>query len=113
LSPRLSDGCPAIRQPEDRPGGGTSSENSVLSLTNCTVSTNQANGATAQGGGIYALNSTVTVQNSTVNGNQANGTVLGQGGGIYRSGGVLTLLASIVNGNQATTAFDDIFPPLE
>ena len=35
-------------------GGGISSENSLLSLTNCTVNANQANGATALGGGIYA-----------------------------------------------------------
>ena len=40
-------------------GGGISCENSVLSLTDCTVNANQANGATALGGGIYALNSTV------------------------------------------------------
>jgi hypothetical protein len=63
-------------------GGGISCENSVLSLTNCTVKDNQANGATALGGGIYALNSTVDVRNSTVKGNKANGTVLGEGGGI-------------------------------
>ena len=58
-------------------------QNSLLSLTNCTVNANQANGANAYGGGIYALDSTVDVQNCTVNGNKANGTVLGEGGGIY------------------------------
>ena len=32
-------------------GGGIFSDNSILSLTNCTVNANQANGATALGGG--------------------------------------------------------------
>ena len=90
-------------------GGGIYSENSVLSLTNCTVNANQANGATALGGGIYALDSTVNLQSCTVTGNQANGTVLGEGGGIYSYGGVLTLVASTVKGNKATTGYDDIF----
>jgi fibronectin-binding autotransporter adhesin len=90
-------------------GGGIASQNSVLSLTNCTVNANQANGATALGGGIDALDSTVDVQSCTVNGNNANGTALGEGGGIYSSGGVLTLVASTVKVIKATTAFDDIF----
>ena len=41
-------------------GGGISSENSLLSLTSCTVNANQTNGATSFGGGIYALDSTVS-----------------------------------------------------
>jgi hypothetical protein len=90
-------------------GGSIDCENSVLSLTNCTVNANQANGANAYGGGIYALNSTVTLQSCTVNGNKVNGSVLGKGGGIYRFNSVLTLVASIVNGNKATASDDDIF----
>jgi hypothetical protein len=90
-------------------GGGIDCENSVLSLTNCTVNANQANGATARGGGIYALDSTVDVRNSTVTDNQANGSVLGEGGGIYSYNSVLTLLASNVKSNKATTGFDDLF----
>ena len=90
-------------------GGGIFGENSVLSLTNCTVNANQANGATALGGGCYALDSTVDVQNCTVRDNQANGTVLGEGGGFYIDGSVLTLVASTVKGNKATTGGDDIF----
>jgi hypothetical protein len=81
----------------------------VLSLTNCTVNANQANGLTALGGGIYALNSTVDVHNSVVNGNKANGSADGEGGGIYGYGSVLTLVASTVKGNKATTGFADIF----
>ena len=65
-------------------GGGIYCENSLLSLTNCTVNANQANGANAYGGGIYALDSTVALGNSTVNGNKANGSVVGEGGGIYQ-----------------------------
>ena len=93
----------------DRPGRRDLSENSLLSLTNCTVNANQANGATALGGGIYALDCTVDVQSCTVDGNQANGTVLGEGGGIYSAGSVLTLVASTAKGNKATTGGDDIF----
>ncbi len=81
----------------------------VLSLTNCTVNANHANGTNAYGGGIYALNSTVDVENSVVNGNKAKGTVQGEGGGIYGSNSTLILLATNVKGNKATTAFDDLF----
>ena len=81
----------------------------VLSLTNCTLNANQANGATALGGGIYALDSTVNLQSCTVTSNQANGTVLGEGGGIYSYRNVLTLVASTPTGNKATTGYADIF----
>jgi parallel beta-helix repeat protein len=91
-------------------GGGIDCENSVLSLTNCSVSVNQTYGATALGGGIYALNSTVDIEQCTVLGNRANGTVLGEGGGIFDPNSVLNLVGSTVTGNHATTAFDDIGP---
>ena len=93
-------------------GGGIYSENSLLSLTNCTVNANQANGVDAYGGGIYALDSTVDVENSTVNGNQANGTVDGEGGGIYAfDNTTFTLVDTKVKGNKATTAYtNDIGP---
>ena len=81
----------------------------VLSLTTCTVSANQATGATALGGGIYALDSTVNLQSCTVTANQADGTVLGEGGGIYSYGGVLKRAAGSVTGNKATTGGSDIF----
>jgi hypothetical protein len=91
-------------------GGGIDCENSTLSLTNCTVNANQANGTNAYGGGIYARNSPVTLQSCTVNGNKANGSVVGEGGGIYSfDNSVLTLLATKVKGGKATTAYDDIF----
>ena len=93
-------------------GGGIDCENSVLSLTGCTVNANQANGVDAKGGGIYALGSTVDVENSNVNGNQANGSVVGKGGGIYFSKGVsgsLKLVSTNVKGNKASTSDNDIF----
>ena len=92
-------------------GGGIDCENSVLSLTGCTVNTNQANDTNAYGGGISALDSTVDVENSNVNGNKANGFVVGEGGGIYySSNSVLTLVNTNVKGNKATTGGNDIFP---
>jgi hypothetical protein len=90
-------------------GGGIDCENSLITLTNCSVSVNQAYGATALGGGIYALNSTADIEQSTVLGNKANGTVLGEGGGIYSFNSILTLVNTLVKGNKATTAYDDIF----
>jgi hypothetical protein len=81
----------------------------VLTLTNCTVNANQANGTTAEGGGIYALTSTVDIKTSVVNGNKANGSALGRGGGIYSYSSTLTLTATNVKGNKATTTDDDIF----
>jgi type II secretory pathway pseudopilin PulG len=84
-------------------------ENSTLSLNNCNVNANQANGTNAYGGGIYALGGTVDVENSTVNGNQANGSVDGEGGGIYAFDTTLTLVKTNVKGNKATTGYDDIF----
>jgi parallel beta-helix repeat protein len=90
-------------------GGGISSENSHLSLTNCTDGYNQANGTTGLDGGIYALNSTVTVQNSTVTANKVTGTTLGQGGGIYGFNTVLAVLTSTVKGNKDTNGFADLF----
>jgi hypothetical protein len=83
--------------------------NPTITLTNCTVSANQANGTTAQGGGIYALYSSVAAGNCTVVGNRANGTAMGEGGGIYGYGSVLNLVAANVKGNKATSASNDIF----
>jgi CSLREA domain-containing protein len=91
-------------------GGGVDCENSTLSLSDCNVNANQANGVNAKGGGIYALDSTVNVANSTVNGNQANGSVDGEGGGIYAWDAALSLVSSNVKGNKASTNYNDLFP---
>jgi hypothetical protein len=90
-------------------GGGISSENSLLSLTDSTVNANQANGVMALGGGIYAIDSSVDIQSCTVRDNQANGTLLGEGGGIFSDASLLTLVASAVRGNKATTGGSEIF----
>ncbi|MEC4868037.1 MAG: right-handed parallel beta-helix repeat-containing protein, partial [Jaaginema sp. PMC 1078.18] len=66
--------------------------NGALTLTNSTVSGNQAAGS---GGGIFS-NGALTLTNSTVSGNQAAGS----GGGIF-SNGALTLTNSTVSGNSA------------
>ena len=90
--------------------GGIDCENSVLSLTGCTVNTNQANDTNAYGGGISALDSTVDATDCTINGNKANGTVVGEGGGIYAWDNTgLTLVNTNVKGNKATTAYNNIF----
>jgi hypothetical protein len=91
-------------------GGGIDCEHSNLSLTDCTVSANQANGTNAYGGGIYALSSTVDATNCTINGNTANGSVVGYGGGIYNLNTIPTLPGTNVNGNKATTGGNDVFP---
>jgi Right handed beta helix region len=90
-------------------GGGIDVEDGTLSLTNCTVKGNKANGATALGGGIYALNSTVDVEKSKIKDNEANGSALGQGGGVYSVGSTLILGSTKVKGNKASTSGDDIF----
>jgi hypothetical protein len=90
-------------------GGGIDCEHSILSLTGCTVSANQANGTNAYGGGVYALYSTVDATNCTINGNTANGTAVGEGGGIYAVKSTLNRVGTTVKGNQATTAYNDIF----
>jgi hypothetical protein len=90
-------------------GGGIDCENSVLSMTNCRVYFNQADGTDAYGGGIYALDSTVDLQLCQVLANQADGTVTGEGGGIYAFDTTLTLVKTKVNANKATTGYHDIF----
>ncbi len=90
-------------------GGGIDSENSTLSLSNDTINSNQANGATALGGGIYLLGGTADIEGGTIQSNQANGTVLGEGGGIFDDSCPLTLGSTTVKKNKASTKGDDIY----
>jgi predicted outer membrane repeat protein len=95
-------------------GGGISTIDGIVTITNSNINSNQVNSTgTALGGGIYALDSTLDVENSNVNGNQANGTVLGQGGGIYffstDVSKKLKLVFTNVKGNKASTSDPDIF----
>jgi hypothetical protein len=79
--------------------GGGIRNNSVLAITNSTIS-----GNTAQVGGGIANWGTAMVVGSTVSGNTATGggILTGGGGGIYNGGGgTLTLGNSTVSGNTA------------
>jgi hypothetical protein len=81
------------------PGGGGGVLNAgTLTISNCTVSDNQATFG-SRGGGIYNNGGNLTVSNSTLSGNSASGT--GGGGGIYSAGGTLTVSNSTLSGNGA------------
>ena len=62
----------------------------TLTITNSTISGNQAN----NGGGIYN-SGTLTITSSTVSTNTT-----GLGGGIYNNGGTLTIVNSTISGNS-------------
>lgn len=82
--------------------GGGIYNTGVLTLTNSTVSGNQAANLVGLGGGIHAsFGSTATIQYSTITGNGSPND--GVGGGINVEGGHVTLLASVVSGNSAIT----------
>jgi hypothetical protein len=99
--------------------GGGILEAGSLTLTDCTVTNNQAAGsltgtgsenAFAEGGAIYTLG-TLTLLRCTVTGNSVTlsaGNIYygnANGGGIYASGAVVTLSNSTVAGNSATATF--------
>ena len=104
-------------------GGGVDNHGGTLSLLDCTVTGNHANGrgagiysyghayttlrssnvsnntATNSGGGIYTIQySTLTLTDSTISGNDAVG---GGGGGIDVTSSTLTMLNCTVSGNTA------------
>jgi hypothetical protein len=89
----------------DNVGGGIYNDRATLTVSNCTVSGNSANG---RGGGIYnntfgGGSATVEIVNSTLNGNATDG----YGGGTYSDdiGGsaTLTIVNSTFSGNSALT----------
>jgi hypothetical protein len=87
---------------QDECGGGIRNFG-TLTLKNCTISDNTANG----GGGICS-SGPLTIINSTVNDNTAHGTApigleCGNGGGIKCGSGTLVLVNSTIKGNQAGT----------
>ncbi|MDQ3704986.1 MAG: Ig-like domain-containing protein [Chloroflexota bacterium] len=72
-----------------------------LTLNNLTV----ANGRSILGGGILNESSnTLTVSNSTLSGNNANEGFASGGGGIWNNGGMLTVSNSTLSGNSANYA---------
>jgi hypothetical protein len=93
------------RPNEDSCGGGILSEG-VMTLRECVVEDNMANG----GGGVCSRggDAALTVINSTIQDNTAGATVAnslacGNGGGIRTGSGTLTLINSTVAGNTTAT----------
>jgi hypothetical protein len=73
-------------------GGGGINNGGTLTVTNSTISNNEANG----GGGIYN-SGTMTVSHSTISGNSS----IANGGGIANNG-ILTVSNSIISGNYTS-----------
>src|SRR5204862_2814277 len=85
-------------------GGGILNDHATLTMINCAISGNVANGMSptqAGGGGIYN-NGTLSLVNSTVSGNSATGPWSYGGGGIYNAG-ALTITQSSISVNAAAT----------
>ena len=83
-------------------GTGIYSESSTLTITDSTLTGNDATGTTshAGGGGVYNSGGTASISGSTLSGNLAAQA----GGGIYASSGALTILDSTLSGNSAGLA---------
>lgn len=76
-------------------GGILINGGNTVAITNCTVSSNQAN----SGSGIKNLG-TATITNSTISGNGFDSHAVGQGGGISNDG-AMTITNSTISGNFA------------
>jgi hypothetical protein len=105
-------------------GGGIAGNDSIINLTNVTVSGNTeagdggggiltfggilnitggsvtGNTATTRAGGVFTFNATVTVTNASITNNHAAGAN-GISGGMYIIGGSSTIINSTVSGNTA------------
>jgi uncharacterized repeat protein (TIGR01451 family)/uncharacterized delta-60 repeat protein len=82
--------------------GGGIYNTGVLTLTNSTVSGNQAANLLGTGGGIHSsFGGVATIRYSTITGNSAPDS--GLGGGLNVEGGAVTLIGSIISGNNADT----------
>lgn len=81
-------------------GGGLVVEGSgTNTVTNATIASNHAKGATARGGGIDTFAGTFLILNATIFGNSAK-----IGGGLYKEVGTTTLQGTILAGNQASAS---------
>lgn len=101
--------CAVIRNIACRGGFGPDSgfgggiwNRSVLALTNCTLSANEASGLSSQGGGVWN-GGLVTFVNCTVASNSVAGE---EGGGIWNSSNVV-LKSSLVAGNLTSSGNQD------
>jgi hypothetical protein len=92
--------------------GGAIQNFGTLSLTNCTLAANEAEGGQGTGGavggigqgGAIANGGALTITRSAIIGNLAEGGAgggNGSGGGVYCSGGTATLIDSLVSLNRA------------
>ncbi|MFO0952510.1 MAG: choice-of-anchor Q domain-containing protein [Isosphaeraceae bacterium] len=77
-------------------GGGLANYGGTVTLTDCTVTGNSANG---RGGGLYGSGGSTTLIHSTVAGNSANG-----GGLFINNRGGTTLTNCTVSGNSSTSS---------
>ena len=77
-------------------GGGVIFNGGSPTITDCTVSDNQAT-PDGFGGGIYCYSSSPTIDNCTISGNQIN--PYGTGAGIYCHEGSPTIVNSTISGN--------------
>lgn len=87
-------------------GGALTAVNSIVTLNNCTVSSNMSvgNSSGEGGGGLYVVGGTLTVNACTITGNGATG-MSGSGGGILvGTGATLTVNASTISNNTAMRA---------
>ena len=88
-------------------GGGIYLINSSVSLTNCDVQMNSAQGAHGYGGGIYIdYGGTVAIRESAIHSNQTSNIYVtsGSGGaGVYMAAGTLTMRDALVYANNCLT----------
>jgi hypothetical protein len=102
---------------EERPGGGDANgggirSSGVLTLTDSTISANQASGSNflgGNGGGVLNENGTMTITRCTISNNSAEASAnptlgaFSSGGGILNySGGSLTITNSTISGNSCS-----------
>jgi uncharacterized repeat protein (TIGR01451 family) len=80
-------------------GGGIFNSGN-LTISNSTISGNNAVGGTAEGGAIYSNSGTLTILNSTISGNTANGS----GGGLFNGGTSTANLVNVTVTNNRTDA---------
>jgi len=95
----------------DANGGGICNEQGFLTLVNCSVADNVADGddaptveANVRGGGLYTDGGTLTIDSCTFSGNQARGTIGSAiGGGMSVNSGLVSVRNSTISGNSAST----------
>ncbi|MEI7437415.1 MAG: right-handed parallel beta-helix repeat-containing protein, partial [bacterium] len=98
-------------------GGGIYAVSSVLTLTNCLIATNSANGiynSWGLGGGVCLASGVLTIDTCRVTRNAAWGIASGapypHGGGIWLGAGTTsTIVRTVVDGNLATARGGGIF----